>query len=104
MDKDTEERLVLAAKVFSASFVVLLAIGLGGYYQYNGGWICSGADQVRVSGSCQPLQEHTGSLDNHSMDDLRRQKVREEIMEEHDLTRRSVRKLINRQSVLRVKD
>lgn len=100
MNEDTEQAIVFAAKAFSISFVVLLAIGLGAYYQYNGGWICPGADQVRVSGSCQPLQEHTDALDNYSLQELKQQDVREEIMAQENLTRRSVRKLINEQGFL----
>lgn len=100
MNKENEEALVFAAKVFSFSFIVLLGIGLGGYYQYNGGWICPGADQVRVDGSCQPLEDYTDALDNYSLQELRQQDVREQVMEEENLTRRSVRKLVNDQASL----
>lgn len=105
MNRDQEEALVFAAKAFSISFVVLLAVGLGGYYQYNQGWICPGADQVRVDGSCQPLENYSDVLDNYSLQELKDQGTREQIMRENNLTRRSVRKLINSQSsVLRFMD
>lgn len=94
---DQEEALIFAAKVFSASLLILLAVAYGGWSIWNGSYmICSSDEVASLENECRGIEKYNSSLVNVSDSQVESSEGRAELSEELGISRRGVRKIINR--------